>query len=114
MESIVAGRLARETAYHGAAEPTMGTQLCGLPRTGLEPFGASHGSNFGCDLKSVNQEHAVRATVSASAADRRSRIVRSALIAHLHRSVLAQDVGGLGGAIGSSGHPDAVVAVTES
>src|SRR5215218_10166356 len=92
----------------------MGTENWGLPRIGIESFGDSHGSTFGCSLKSVNQEHAVSAIVSASAPPRRSRIARSALIANLHRPVLAQHVGCLAGPIGARGHPDAEVTVAES
>src|SRR5829696_10236791 len=80
---------------------------------GIESFGASHGSYFGCTLKSVNQEHAVSATVSASAPARRARDLRSALTPHLHRAVAAQHVGRLAGAVGARRDPHAVVAMAE-
>src|SRR4051812_15893064 len=64
----------------------------------------SHGSIFGWRLKSVNQLHAPSSTS------------RSGLrfMPHLHRAVLAQQLRGVLGAIGSRCHPYAKVAAAET
>src|SRR4051812_31873490 len=46
----------------GAADPYTDTEPCGFPRGGVESFGVSHGSIFGCSLKSVNHEQPQSAT----------------------------------------------------
>ncbi len=50
---------ARSYSNPGATLPVTGTEYCGLPRNGVVSFGVSHGSIFGCCLKSVNHEQAV-------------------------------------------------------
>src|SRR5260221_14359646 len=76
----------------------------------------SHGSCLGCSLKSVNHEHAPTSGITATnmRPSKRAASPRSALIAHLHGTVATEDVGRLERPIGSSGHPHAVIAVTES
>src|SRR3954463_16165708 len=80
-------------------------------------FGVSHGSIFGCCLKSVNHEQPVSAAVSRSAPSR--RVARSpsrpvlALTPHLRRPVLLQDVLGLVSLIGARFDPHAEMAARE-
>src|SRR4051794_33206435 len=88
----------------GAALPVIGTDICGLPRNGVVSFGVSHGSIFGCCLKSVNQEHAP----SASSGSRASS--RLALTTHLRGTMLLQDVHRGFGLIGRGFDPHAEVA----
>src|SRR5215216_4466106 len=90
----------------GAINPLVGTDPCGLARGGTVSDGESHGSNFGCVLKSVNQEQPVIATVATTAIRPRPtpdtrRPTKSALTSYLPRPVLHHDrlhrIGILGG-----------------
>src|SRR4051812_31624298 len=100
MESTVAGIGMCDTAKPGAYEPYTDTEFCGLPRIGTVSPAVSHGSIFGCSLKSVNQEQAPRlATSEKSATARAAR--RLAFIADLQRPVLAQHLGRFLRAVGA-------------
>src|SRR6478735_8537665 len=57
----------------GAADPVIGTEFCGLPRNGVVSFTVSHGSIFGCCLKSVNHEQPVSRTGVTSLSTRVAR-----------------------------------------
>src|SRR3569623_1758647 len=72
----------------GAALPVVGTENCGLPRNAIVSDVDSHGSIFGCSLKSVNHEHAPSAKSGSIA------INRLALTANLLGSVLLEKLRG--------------------
>src|SRR3954470_12280973 len=96
----------------GAAVPYSGTEPCGFPRGDVSVSGVSHGSIFGCSLKSVNQEQPVRLTTSRvqiprfarddkpARDDRRARDNRLALTTHLLGTVLLEELHGFVGALG--------------
>src|SRR3954471_5731514 len=105
----------------GAKLPVIGTDICGLPRNGVESFGVSHGSIFGCCLKSVNHEHAPSARSGRSATTRRSidaPLLRPgwwlALTTNLLGTVLLQHVHHLVDLVGGGFHPHAEVAAREA
>src|SRR5262245_42752148 len=64
--ALIAPRPWKVLAYmnSGADVPYSGTEPCGFARGGVLSLGVSHGSYFGCCLKSVNHEHPASETRS--------------------------------------------------
>src|SRR6185369_3168983 len=99
IESSAAGVPMRPYSNPGAADPYTGTDICGLPRGGMLSAADSHGSIFGCCLKSVNHEHPASTGTTASITTRRAVRPTSdlrpsvlSLTANLLRPVLAHHV----------------------
>src|SRR5437867_370433 len=137
IESMTLGNGVRPYSYPGATVPYTGTELCGLPRGGTVSAMLSQGSIFGCCLKSVNQEQppiarmrtarrvvgdwwlvagrkATRCRRVLPATNHQPPISQLALTPHLPRTVAAQHVHRLVGAIGGRLDPDAVVPGAET
>jgi len=95
----------------GAAVPTVGTDACGFARGGIVSAGDSHGSIFGCCLKSVNQLQALNSRTGSA---REMRDTRLALTSHLLGPVLLQNVHRRVGAVRIGHHPDAEVPTAEA
>src|SRR4051812_43541113 len=104
----------------------MGTDPCGFPRNGIVSDPDSHGSIFGCCLKSVNHEHAASRSNGANRALRAmprsgariphpaARVPRSSLTTNLLCPMLPEDVHRVLDAIGIGGDPHAEVTTAES
>src|SRR3954470_2740395 len=98
----------------GAAVPYSGTEPCGFPRGAVFVSGVSHGSIFGCSLKSVNHEQPVRTSTSIVPIARCARDDMSALTTHLLRTMLLEKLHGFVSALGGGLDPDAEVTAAES
>src|SRR5262245_25539604 len=105
--AMVCGIGRRLNSKPGAAVPTVGTDICGLARGAIVSAGDSHGSIFGCCLKSVNQEQAPNSKTGSTRAS-------LALTSHLLGTVLSQNVHRRVGAVRIGGDPDAEVAAAEA
>src|SRR6185312_7161458 len=108
----------RSYSKPGAALPFVGTDACGLPRKAMVSDAVSHGSIFGCCLKSVNQLHAQIESSGATRAVRQivrpvGRRITLSLTPHLRRTMLLEHSHRLVGAIRIGHHPDAELSAAE-